>query len=277
MTLPAIRSSLATLAASLIVAGSVSAQATDDHAILMQALRVGDTVEIMHQEGLRYGNDLALEMLPDADSDSWLANVARIYDTNKMQALVEQGFEESLKDVDLAPILEFYQSDLGQETVALELAARRAFLDAQVEEDAQERYQQLRAEDAPIITKIDELIDDSDLIELNVMGAMNSNLMFFRGLVDGGTFEMGEEDILADVWSQEVQVRTDTEQWIGAFLLMAYEPLTPDQIATYAEFYRSDAGRHLNSAMFNAFNQMYDEISYLLGQAVAQHMLSEQL
>ena len=58
---------------------------------------------------------------------------------------------------------------------------------------------------------------------------------------------------------------------------MAYDPLAPDDLEAYAAFYRTEAGQALNQAMFSAFNQMFEEISYLLGQAVAQHMLSEQL
>ncbi|WP_159454020.1 hypothetical protein [Roseovarius albus] len=42
-------------------------------------------------------------------------------------------------------------------------------------------------------------------------------------------------------------------------------------------YYRTETGQKLNHAMFAAFDQMYDDISYLLGQAVAQQLQSEQL
>ena len=64
---------------------------------------------------------------------------------------------------------------------------------------------------------------------------------------------------------------------MNAFLLMAYEPLEPEDLQAYVEFYRTPAGRVLNRAMFDAFNRMYEELSYILGRAVARHMQSEKL
>ena len=97
------------------------------------------------------------------------------------------------------------------------MAARRAFLDAQIEEAARKRYEALVPGQALILKQIEILINDSDMVELNVMGSLNSSLMFYRGLVDGGAFDLGEADILADIWSQEDQFRLETESWLGAF------------------------------------------------------------
>ena len=71
------------------------------------------------------------------------------------------------------------------------------------------------------------MIDDSDLIEFNVMGTLNSSLMFYRGLSDGGAYEATEDEIFADVWSQEEATRDSSAEWLGAFLMVAYEPLDP--------------------------------------------------
>jgi len=83
--------------------------------------------------------------------------------------------------------------------------------------------------------------------------------------------------MLADLWSQEETFRADTESWLGGFLLMAYDPLPEEDLNRYLTFWRSDAGRALNSGLFMAFDRMYEELSYLMGQAVAQHMQSEKL
>jgi len=45
----------------------------------------------------------------------------------------------------------------------------------------------------------------------------------------------------------------------------------------FLAFWRADTGRAFNSAMFKSFDRMYEDLSYLMGQAVAQHMQSEKL
>ncbi|WP_320179140.1 DUF2059 domain-containing protein [Roseovarius pacificus] len=262
----------------LLLAGSAKADETQaQFEALLNALQIEETVHVMHDEGVAYGKEVGADMLPDADAVSWQRVVNRIHDADKMRALVERGFADALAGEDLTPMLDFLQTPRGQNIVGLEIAARRAFLDSAVEEAARDRLEQRRDENAPVLEQISQLIRDSDLIERNVTGALNSNLMFYNGLVDGGALEMSQDDILSDVWSQEDTVREDARDWMNAFLLMAYEPLEPADLQAYVEFYRTPAGRVLNRAMFDAFNRMYEELSYILGRAVARHMQSEKL
>lgn len=262
----------------LLLTGSATADETQaQFEALLNALQIEETVHVMHDEGVAYGKEVGADMLPDADAVSWQRVVNRIHDADKMRALVERGFADALAGEDLTPMLDFLQTPRGQNIVGLEIAARRAFLDSAVEEAARDRLEQRRDENAPVLEQISQLIRDSDLIERNVTGALNSNLMFYNGLVDGGALEMSQEDILSDVWSQEDTVREDARDWMNAFLLMAYEPLEPADLQAYVEFYRTPAGRVLNRAMFDAFNRMYEELSYILGRAVARHMQSEKL
>ena len=262
----------------LLLAGSATADETQaQFEALLNALQIEETVHVMHDEGVAYGKEVGADMLPDADAVSWQRVVNRIHDADKMRALVERGFADALAGEDLKPMLDFLQTPRGQNIVGLEIAARRAFLDSAVEEAARDRLEQRRDENAPVLEQISQLIRDSDLIERNVTGALNSNLMFYNGLVDGGALEMSQDDILSDVWSQEDTVREDARDWMNAFLLMAYEPLEPEDLQAYVEFYRTPAGRVLNRAMFDAFNRMYEELSYILGRAVARHMQSEKL
>lgn len=251
--------------------------AGEDLAALIDALRIDDTVEIMRKEGLRYGSELGGEMLPGVNPQTWSDQVARIYDTDKMARVVTQGFETALEGEEISELVAFFTSETGQEIVALELSAREAFLNDDTEMAAMDAYEIARDDNTALFQQVETLIADSDLVEYNVMGALNSNLMFYRGLADGGAFEMSEDDMLADVWSQEGEIRDDSEGWLGAFLLLAYQPLEEKELAAYAEFYRSDQGRVLNAAIFEAYDQMYEELSYLLGQAVAQQMRSQDL
>ncbi|MRU13951.1 DUF2059 domain-containing protein [Roseovarius sp. A21] len=244
---------------------------------MMEAMRIADTIEVMREEGRRYGEDVANEMLPGADTDSWQKTVMRIHDPERMRRLIRQGFETALTKAEMLEVVAFYNGDPGAEIVALEVAARRAFLDPGIEEQARARHAAEDPEDSRLREQVDRMIADSDLIERNVAGAMNSTMMFYRGMMDGGELDMTQDDMLADLWSQEEAFRADSESWLGGFLLMAYDPLPEEDLDRYLSFWQSDAGRALNSGLFMAFDRMYEELSYLMGQAVAQHMQSEKL
>lgn len=265
------------LAAMLLWTGPAHADRAARMATLVEALRIEETVRIMHDEGLVYGASLARDMMPEADTESWRRRVARIYDPERMRALVVAGLEEGLADVPLAPLVDFFTSGLGHKVVALELSTREAFLDRATEDAAREAYAALADTRAPILGRIETLIDDSDLVERNVTGILNSNLMLYRGLVDGGAYEMSGEDILRDVRAQADSVRADSAEWIGAYLLAAYRPLPPEELDRYIAFWRSDPGRALNRALFATYDRMYEEVSYLLGQSMAQYMRGRKL
>lgn len=244
---------------------------------LMEVLRISDTVDVMREEGRSYGEDVAAEMLPGADADRWEQTVMRIHDPDRMERLIRQGFDDTLNAQETQDVIAFYASDIGGEIVSLEIAARRAFLEPGIEEQARDRYSADRPEDSRLRAQVDQMVADSDLIERNVAGAMNSTLMFYRGMMDGGELDMTQDDMLADLWSQEEAFRADSESWLGGFLLMAYDPLPPEDLDAFLAFWQSEAGRALNIALFKAFDRMYEEVSYLMGQAVAQHMQSEKL
>ena len=64
-------------------------------------------------------------------------------------------------------------------------------------------------------------------------------------MVEGGALEMSEGEILADVWAQEEDTRADTEEWLYGFLLLAYQPLSDDQLDDYVALSASPEGRAL--------------------------------
>lgn len=244
---------------------------------LYDALQLDETVRIMREEGLHFGESLAQDMLPDADPVSWERHVSVLYDPAKMRGLVRDRLAVALNAQDLSAMTAFFTSDLGAEIIGLELSAREAFLEPEVEDAAKEHYEMLSEDRALIVTQIEQLMEDSDLIERNVMGILNSNFMLYRGLADGGALEMSEAEMLSDVWGQEQDVRDDSFEWLGAYLLMAYQPLEEADVERYIAFWRSDEGQALNSALFATFDKMYAELAYLMGQSVAQHMRSQKL
>lgn len=244
---------------------------------LFDALKMTEMFEVLQEEGRVYGDDLAAEMLPGGTGPAWRAVVARVHDPDDLQQVMRQGFEESFGDTAVAPLLRFFNSEAGQRIIELELAARRAFMEEATEEAAREQF---RAAEVPYnahLSAISDFVAENDLVEMNVAGSLNANYLFMRGLTQGGILEMSEADILQDIWSQEELTRDDTREWVYAFLMMAYQPLTVQEVEAYVALSRTPEGAAMNRALFAGFDQMYGAISMSLGLALSRQMQGETL
>lgn len=239
-----------------------------------EALGLPALLEIMHQEGVGYGANLEADLLQGHGGPAWAATVAAIYDTGRMQGMILKSLNAELDDAEIPGILAFFESEAGQHIIALEIAARRAMLDEDVEAAARDGWMALEAEGGTRWDLLVEFAEVNDLVESNVAGAMTANYAFYRGLADGGAFQvdMTEEQILADVWSQEQAIRDETVDWVFSFTSLAYQPLSDDEFRAYLDFAATDAGQALNAALFTAFNDMFAAISRDLGLGAARFL-----
>lgn len=235
------------------------------------ALRVDDLLAVVKAEGVANGEDMAADVFGGNAGADWGAAVARVYDT----ATMRRQFDLSLSRISeadtaaLADSLTFYTSDLGQRIIGLEIEARRAMLDPAVEEAAIANWKTLTDQDR--IDQLDRFASINDLIELNVMGALNANLAYYRGMSGAGAFgaPMPEDQMLSEVWSQEADLRKETVDWLFPFISLAYGPLTRDELQAYIDFSATPAGRRTNAVVFAAFDAVFVAISTDLGRAVA--------
>ncbi|WP_116597542.1 DUF2059 domain-containing protein [Primorskyibacter marinus] len=244
---------------------------------LLDALGIPEVIAVMQDEGVAYGAELAEDLIPGGPSPSWNTTVQRIYSVKKMEASVREGFREALADTDLDPLLAFFRTEQGQRIVRLEISARQALVDEDVEEQARAVFRDLDGSGDDRLRVLDEFVEVNDLIEANVVGALNSSYQFYRGLAEGGAVKMSEDEIVSDVWAQEEDTRVDTREWLYGYLLMAYGPLEPEIIEDYTALSRTEAGAAMNRALFAGFDDMYGDISYALGLAAARQMQSQDL
>ncbi|MEL6509188.1 MAG: hypothetical protein AAFQ32_05325 [Pseudomonadota bacterium] len=246
---------------------------------LYDAMGLDRIVDVMRAEGLVYGAEMATDFLNGMGGPDWDRAVDDIYDTNKMTATLKTAFDDAMGDTDTAPLIAFFNSEVGSEIVALEISAREALLDDAVDEASRTQLEAALADDDPRLTLIRSYIDANDLVESNVVGALNSNYAFYSGLVDGGAFpfDMTEDQIIRDVWEQEQEIRAETEEWIQSYLLMAYQPLSDAQIESYITLSKTPEGAALNRALFESFNTMFTEISRALGLAASIYMGGQEL
>ncbi len=243
---------------------------------LVEALRLGDVVEIMAQEGLVQGEELDADLLGGSGDASWARVVAGIYDAPHLAREVHEGFVAALDPEAADPLLDFFSSPVGRRIVDLEVEARRALLDPDVEAAAGSAARNAPADRRD---RIEAFIDANDLLDRNVAGAMNSSLAFYTGMAQGDAFggSLDEAAIVADVWAQESQIRRDTRDWLFAFLSLAHAPLDPEQYDAYLALGESPEGQALNAALFEAFDAMFEGVSRDLGRAAAAFLGGSEL
>jgi len=240
---------------------------------LLGTIKMSETLEIMRQEGINYGADLDDELFGGNGGEAWTRAVAQIYDITRLQTAFEGALtQELVRSPDIiAPAQAFFGSEQGQRIVTLEVEARRALLNEAVEEASRVAAEKLAAERAPLVADLRRFITAGDLQERNVAGALTSNLAFYEGIASKGGMgaEMNRDDVLALVWAQEADIRTETDAWLMSYLALAYAPLPPGDLEAYINFWESPAGRVLNAALFAAFDKVFPEISRDLGRAAA--------
>jgi hypothetical protein len=271
-----LRRSFAFCAVPLLLSAGTAHSNTEADALL-DLVGAHKMISIMRDEGITYSAQLADDMIPGGADQSWVNTMDRLYNVDAMTETVSRSFSKELQDTDLAPLTEFFSSQDGRRIVGLEISAREAMQDPEIEEAARETARRFARAQDDIYLLAQEMIEAGDLIEANVVGALNANIDFYQGLVDGGALEMSADEIFADVWSQEEGTRKDTRDWLIGYMVMAYSPLETGALEQYIALSKSPAGQSLNRALFQGFDAMYREISYALGLATARAMKAQDI
>lgn len=265
--------------AQVIVPGSELAQDAPQVHAIVEAMGLYDILQIMSVEQTDAAAQMEADMFPGRGGSAWQAVSASINSAERLIADFDAALPVDTFDAETTRRLtEFFTSDTGQRIAAGEVAARRAFLDPKVEEQAGEIVAEMRAENDPRLDQISRFIEVNNLLERNVSGALNANFAFFQGLSDGDAFttDMPEELMLAEVWGQEAEIRQSSIDWLFAFLVTAYSDLSDADLDAYIALSETEAGRRLNSALFSAFDHLFETVSYDLGLAAAVFIAGEE-
>ena len=276
------------VALSMVVSISVGAATASDQSQrsdtqrfeeLWTLLGMTEMVSILHDEGLSMALASDMDLLGHEGGPRWKGALQAIYDEATLHGELHTQFEQHLAPDQVAALCKFYENTDMQEIIQHEIAARRAFLDLEFEQLARDRWLQGDTSDN-LDDTIRHDVDLNDLIELNVMGALNSNYVFLNTLnqtLTDVTGQMSAQDILSHVWSQEVDIRTDTTEWIFAYLHTAYAPIDHTALERYVAFSATPTGQALNQALFTAFDAVYLRLSGDLGRVVGTMSREEEL
>jgi hypothetical protein len=248
---------------------------------LGDALQLDALFEVLRDEGLANGAELQADMFPGGGGLAWESSVAGLYDLPALRARFDTALGAALDDEPeiMAEITAFFASDLGRRIVGLEIEARRAFLDTAAEEAARVAADRRRMGREARAEQIDRFIATGDLLEMNVAGALTGNLAFLSGMNETGIngVIVPQQELMAQVWDQEEQIRSDTESWLHAYLGLAYAPLTDAELDAYIAFWETPAGQRLNAALFGAFDAAFGDVSLELGRAAGRAMLGRDI
>jgi len=272
---PLVRLRICLAILTVVLAGPL--QAASEGEALARILRLEELATALHEEGLDHGRSLDAEMLTGKGGTYWAGEVAELYDADRIAGAIRAALTEELAADQIAASAAFFETPLGQEILALEIAARVSMRDADVEAAARATYDALKGTGDARLALVSRFVEVNDLVERNVAGAMSASVQFLLGLSDGGASGLDDSAILAQVWGEEGATREETENWLFGYLLMAYRPLSDDDLAAYIAFSESPAGHALNAALFSGFDVLYRGISYELGLRLAAAMKSSDI
>lgn len=250
--------------------------AAEDVERLTDAMRLTEVIQILRDEGVTQGLELDKTLLEGTGGAFFQAQIEDLYDTAWMLGKVHDALDEGLSGTQLEQAALFFESDLGRAVVSLENSARRTFSDEAIEKMAVTAYQDADR-NAVHYRLIDEYVEINDLVDRNVQGALRADYSFFRGLADGQGATADDGEMLAQLLARAEQSERQTREWLYAFLLFAYQPLSEAQMRENIAFSRTDAGKALNEALFVGLDTMFNELSYQLGVTVAQVLQASDL
>lgn len=272
------------LATALAAALSGPAAAADVDEI-MSALQMPAIFAVLSAEGEDYGRELDENMLDGAGGANWADAVRQIYEPGRLLPHFRTALEQTLQQATAADaagydgVVDFFRTDFGQQVTALEISARRALLDPDVADASRMTLEEMRAEESPRLALIEEFVTVNELLDSNVSSGLNANLAFYLGLRDAGAIgpEMSEDEMVAEVWSQEEAIREETSIWVHSYLAMAYAPLSDAELGRYTEFTRGDAAQALNRAVSEAYEIVFSDVSRQLGRAAGAVLAGQDL
>lgn len=276
-----LRTSAVLMTSFFIVLSSLRMAGADD---LSRAYLLPELFEIMAIEGRSSVLSEGAVPLQGRALADFERDVARIYDPSAMHdafvATLLSQLEPTPEVLDDA--LDFAQTDLGKRVLRLEISAREAMLEDEVDEVARLALQEAREAEgdtqAARLEMIRARVDANDLTELNVSLGLNTSYAYYQGMMSENAVNgLDDEQLLYLVWAQEPEIRLDIEDWIESYFMMAYQPLSDDELQEFIDYVSTPLAQGFNRAMFRAFDALFTDISVSVGRALGRRLTGEDL
>ncbi|MEL6449832.1 MAG: DUF2059 domain-containing protein [Pseudomonadota bacterium] len=233
---------------------------------LVEAMGIPALIQSFATEGVEAGETINQTVLNGQGGDIWAVTVQRLYDPARLEDELRRGMSATLSPEVAAQALAFFDSDMGQRIITLEVQARQAMMDDAVEAAAKQAAARAGAD-------VGAFLDLRDLVDRNTDAAINAQAAFFDGLAETS----GRAGDAPDFDAQRPAIATETESWLRGYYALVQSALQDDDFAVYTAFWDTEVGEAVDDAMFEAFGACYSALSYGLGQAAGRLMPQNEL
>lgn len=234
-----------------------AAMADPDVDRLIDAMGMPDLIRAFSAEGEAAGDAMDAEFLSGQGGSVWADTVRKLYDPARLENDLRIGLSEILEPETARTALLFFESDVGQRITALEVQAREAMLDEDVETMAKTAGAQADA-------RVRDFLKLRDLVERNTDTGVSAQSAFFDGYTQATRSDVPAPD--GEVLRESIQAETET--WLLGYYALVQSALSDEDIQTYSDFWQTEVGAAVDDAVFQAFGDSYTTLSFALGQAV---------
>ena len=245
-----------------------------------EAVGIYDFLRIVADESVSGADQIRLEFFPDLAPEIWESELRQLFDLQRLVTGFEANWNADILGPDArAEILAFYQSEMGQNVVMAEIAARAGMSDPDIAEAAQAAVALAARDNDPRLDRFAAFSAEQGLVDRNVSAMMNAQLLFLTGLSDGGALQppMPEDVLLTFIAEQRDELQAQAEAWLAAYHLMAYGALSEGAFDAFAAFNRTVEGRALGTAVFGAFDTTFEALQYELGLLAARYAAGDDI
>ncbi|WP_108837940.1 DUF2059 domain-containing protein [Tateyamaria sp. Alg231-49] len=226
---------------------------------LVDAMGIPALIAAFSADGIENGTAVDKGILNGQGGNVWAETVRRLYDPARLEEEIRGAFAENLEEQVAAQALLFFESDVGARIIDLEVQARQAMLNPELEAAA-------TAAPSAGNAAITEFLEVRDLVERNTDAAMKAQTAFFAGIAETSPQIVPPPE----TEEQRALMQAETERWLRGYYALAQSPLSEDDVAIYTAFWNTEVAMALDDVLFEAFANSYATLSFGLGQAAGR-------
>ena len=244
---------------------------------LYDALQMDRVNEIIRAEGIRDARGTGEAYLSANSVERFVEQAKSVYQLDNMEKDFKRLLTENLSTSEANEILLFYRLPIGKLASELEVSARVAISETEIEEMAKTMLKEAKAIKNTRLNEIESVIKILELVEQNLIGAYAAQFAFMYELSKLGVLELSRQEMIDIITNDEEKLKGEILEWLMAFSHMAYAPMSDEEFRVYNDFSKSDLGILLNKALFSVYNEMAKDQSQSLANILGEFMKSEEL
>ena len=244
---------------------------------LYDALQMDRVNEIIRAEGIRDARGTGEAYLSTNSVERFVEQAKSVYQLDNMEKDFKRLLTENLSTSEANEILLFYRLPIGKLASELEVSARVAISETEIEEMAKTMLKEAKAIKNTRLNEIESVIKILELVEQNLIGAYAAQFAFMYELSKLGVLDLSRQEMIDIITNDEEKLKGEILEWLMAFSHMAYAPMSDEEFRVYNDFSKSDLGILLNKALFSVYNEMAKDQSQSLANILGEFMISEDL